>query len=196
MKTLVLIAACAAAGAAGCSASQGYEGAFSDKEQIPGNSHTFQAGTEPTFRAVTSTLVQKGFTIDMIDASMGLVKATRNYTDPKKPEINYHITAMAHTSPAPAVQGTVVTLSASQQTVLYKKGHNWSALPIVPLPIPTGRKHETVTTGEGSIVSASFYADFFSAVDSTLAGPAAPGIAHAAAALPASSPPEPTASQR
>jgi len=152
-----------------CSTSRGYEGAFSEATNIQGNSHSFQASREQTFRAVTGTLVQKGFNIDQTDSGMGLIKATRNYADPKKPDTNYHITATAYVSESLATRGSLVTLSASQQTVLYRKMHSWSMLPIVPIPIPTGRKFETVTTGEGGIVSSGFYGDFFAAVGEALA---------------------------
>src|SRR5579872_1782378 len=81
---------------AGCSASRGYESAFSEKQAIEGNSHTYPMPTEVTFRAVTGTLVQQGFNLDQSDAATGLIKATRNYTDPKSPDTNYHITATAY----------------------------------------------------------------------------------------------------
>jgi hypothetical protein len=152
-----------------CSTSSRYEGAFSKATGIQGNSHTFHATTDRTLRAVTGTLVAKGFNIDQTDSAMGLIKATRNYSDPKKPDINYHITATAYVSESQADRGSIVTLSASQQTVLYRKMHSWSMLPIVPIPIPTGRKFETVTTGEGAIASSGFYGDFFAAVDEALA---------------------------
>jgi hypothetical protein len=163
-----------------CTTSSRYEGAFAKATSIQGNSHTFQATPDQTLRAVTGTLVAKGFNIDQTDGAMGLIKATRNYSDPKAPDTNYHITATAYVSESPADQGSVVTLSASQQTVLYRKMHSWSMLPIVPIPIPTGRKFETVTTGEGAIVSSGFYADFFAAVDEALARTNTAGAARAA----------------
>jgi hypothetical protein len=53
-------------------------------------------------------------------------------------------------------------------------------LPLLPIiPIPTGRKYETVVTGEGSILGGNFYAEFFAAVDRNLAAPPeAPELAH------------------
>ena len=172
MKKLVPIVLIAAltAGLEGCASSRGYEGAFSEKQEIPGNSHTFQAPPEQTFRAVTGTLVQKGFNIEQTDIAMGLIKATRNYNDPKDPDTNYHIRASAYVS-AGSTEESRVTLSASQQTLLYRRGHSWTMLPLLPIiPIPTGRTFETVTTGEGGIAAGSFYTDFFAAVERTLAG--------------------------
>jgi hypothetical protein len=190
MKTLVssIIVCGLLACLTACGTSPRYEGAFSKATSIPGNSHTFRAAPDQTLRAVTGTLVSKGFNIDQTDSTMGLIKATRNYSDPKKPDINYHITATAYVSESPADRGSIVTVSASQQTVLYRKMHSWSMLPIVPIPIPTGRKFETVTTGEGGIVSSAFYDDFFAAVDEVLARTSTPGAARAAGAVTALDP--------
>lgn len=167
---------CLAACLAGCASSHGYDTAFSEKQSIAANSHAFQAAKDPTFRAVTGTLVLKGFSIDQTDEAMGIIKATRSYQDPKDAETNYHITATAYVN-ASSDAGTIVTLSASQQTLLYRHGHSWTLLPLLPIiPIPTGRKFETVTTGEGGITAGSFYTDFFAAVEKTLASTApAPG---------------------
>jgi|SRR5579859_5510131 len=169
----------ALASSAGCGTSRGYEGAFADTAKIQGNSHTYQVSRDQTFRAVAGTLVEQGFNIDQTDGAMGLIKATRNFADPKKPDTNYHITATAYVSESGGA-GSIVTLSASQQTVLYRKMHSWSMLPIVPIPIPTGRKFETVTTGEGGIVSSGFYGDFFAAVDRALARAGTPGASRVA----------------
>jgi hypothetical protein len=177
MKSLALAVSIAALVGclAGCAASHGYDSAFSEKQSIPGNSHTFQATRDETFRAVTGTLVEKGFNIDQTDAAMGIIKANRNYSDPQTADTNYHITATAYVSAAD--HGSIVTISASQQTLLYRHGHSWTLLPLLPIiPIPTGRKFETVTTGEGGITAGSFYTDFFAAVEKTLASTApAPG---------------------
>jgi hypothetical protein len=161
----------AAALLAACAGSRGAEKAFSDsKSEVRGNSHSFDAPPELTMRVVTGTLVQKGFAIEQTDSAMGLVKATRNLTDPKDPDTNYHVTATAYVSKGPGGGGSVVSLAASQQTVLYRHGHTWTMLPLLPIfPIPTGRKFETVVTGEGSILEGNFYAEFFDAVERGLA---------------------------
>ena len=80
MKPLALSVSIIYVGAClvGCASSPGYESAFSEKQAIAGNSHTFQATKDATFRAVTGTLVEKGFNIDQTDAAMGIIKATRN----------------------------------------------------------------------------------------------------------------------
>jgi hypothetical protein len=148
-------------------ASSGVDKAFTDhKSAVQGNSHAFRAPPELTLRIVTGTLVQKGFAIEQVDSEMGLIKASRNLTDTKDPNTNYHISATAYVSAESGGAGSVVSLAASQQTVLYRKGHTWAMLPLLPIiPIPTGRKYETVVTGEGSILDGSFYGDFFAAVE-------------------------------
>jgi hypothetical protein len=164
--TLVLATACLAA----CASGRGLEKAMSDSRSEPkGNSHAFHAPPDVTLGVVTGTFVQRGFTIDQSDATLRLVKASRDLTDPKDPNTNYHITATAYVTGDPA--GSLVTLAASQQTLLHRKGHSWTMVPILilPVPIPTGSKYETVTTGEGSILAGSFYGDFFDAVERGLA---------------------------
>ncbi|HYM42809.1 MAG TPA: hypothetical protein VET46_08620 [Steroidobacteraceae bacterium] len=160
---LTAAAACLAA----CAGSRGAEKAFTDNQSaVRGNTHTFHATREVTLRVVTGTLVQKGFAIEQVDGEMGLIKASRNLTDPKNPDTNYHISATAYVSAESGGTGSVVSLAASQQTVLYRKGHTWTMLPLLPIiPIPTGRKYETVVTGEGSILDGGFYGDFFAAVE-------------------------------
>ena len=161
----------AAALLAACAGSRGADQALTDtKSVVRGNSHAFQAPRDVTLRVVTGTLVEKGFAIEQTDAAMGLVKATRNLTDPKDPNLNYHVTATAYVSSGPDGRSSVVDLAASQQTVLYRQGHTWTLLPLLPIiPIPTGRKFETVVTGEGSIREGNFYAEFFDAVARGLA---------------------------
>jgi hypothetical protein len=180
--TIVRLAAVAAAAClAACAGSRGLDKAFTDsKSAVQGNSHSVLAPPDVTLRVVTGTLVQKGFAIEQVDPAMGLIKASRNLTDTKNPDTNYHVSATAYVSAGPGGERSVISLAASQQTVLYRKGHTWTMLPLLPIiPIPTGRKYETVVTGEGSILGGNFYADFFGAVDRNLAGPSeAPEPAH------------------
>jgi hypothetical protein len=172
MKAIIrFMVTAAAACLAACVGSRGADQALTDsKSAVRGNSHSFQAPRELTLRVVTGTLVQKGFAIEQTDSAMGLVKATRNLTDPKDPNTNYHVTATAYVSTGPDGRSSVVSLAASQQTVLYRQGHTWTMLPLLPIiPIPTGRKFESVITGEGSILEGNFYSEFFDAVERGLA---------------------------
>jgi hypothetical protein len=206
MKAIVRVALTAAASClAACAGSRGVDKAFTDsKSAVQGNSHTFRASPEMTLRVVTGTLVQKGFAIEQVDSAMGLIKASRNLTDPKDANTNYHISATAYVSADADIEGSVVSLAASQQTVLYRKGHTWTMLPLLPIiPIPTGKKYETVVTGEGSILQGDFYADFFAAVERGLtnaalgatrlaAGTASPARAAPVAAEPSAGSPAAT----
>ena len=171
MKMLIRIGLIlATASLVACASGRGAENAMSDsRSELKGNTHAFHAPPDVTLSVVTGTFVQKGFSIDQSDAAMRLVKASRDLTDPKDPNTNYHITATAYVTGDPA--GSLVTLSASQQTTLHRQGHSWTVVPILilPLPIPTGKKYETITTGEGSILAGNFYSDFFSAVEHGLA---------------------------
>jgi PIN domain nuclease of toxin-antitoxin system len=184
MKTIVRFAAITAAAClAACAGSRGVDNAFSDKKSaVQGNSHAVHAPPDVTLRAVTGTLVQKGFSIEQVDVAMGLIRASRNLSDTKDPDTNYHVSATAYVSGASDGDRSVISLAASQQTVLYRKKHNWTMLPLLPIiPIPTGRKYETVVTGEGSILRGNFYAEFFAAVDQNLAASSeAPESAHPA----------------
>ena len=179
---LVLIL-CGAAALGGCATARPYEDALSDAHDLRGNSHVVFAPPEQAFQAVTATLIQKGFNIDLADASTRLIKATRNYTDPKKAKINYHLTATAYIGSAG--EGSNVMLSASQETVLHKSGHKWAPLPLVGIPIPVGKKNETVTTGEGGIDSQAFYQDFFTALEHRLADNSAAAATKSASTAPA-----------
>jgi hypothetical protein len=207
MKAIVRVAVTAAASClAACAGSRGLDKAFTDsKSAVQGNSHTFRASPEMTLRVVTGTLVQKGFAIEQVDSEMGLIKASRNLTDTKSPDTNYHISATAYVSATSGGAASVVSLAASQQTVLYRKGHTWTMLPLIPIiPIPTGKKYETVVTGEGSILDGGFYGDFFAAVERGLedasavnttrlaAGTASPAQALPVAAEPAAGTPAAT----
>ena len=131
---------------AGCAGSRGVDKAFADsKSAVQGNSHTFRASPEMTLRVVTGTLVQKGFAIEQGDGGMGLIKASRNLTDTKDPNTNYHISATAYVNAQSGGAGSVVSLAASQQTVLYRKGHTWTMLPLRPRP----RRHRPRSTDPG-----------------------------------------------
>jgi hypothetical protein len=156
-----------AMGLAGCATPKGYDNAFSDKSALNGNAHSFSAAPEQTFRAATGTLVQRGFTIEQTDGAMGLIRATRNLQDQKDKKLSYNIIATAYVTSAPAGRGSVVTVSASQQTVLHRQTHHWTGI-IGPIAIPTSKEYQTVVTAEGSIGDAGFYKDFFAAMEQNL----------------------------
>ncbi len=159
-----------------CSSNTGYENAFSQKTALTNNSHTYATTPDQAFKAVKITMVQQGFSIEQADVSVGLLKGLRTYDDPKDPKIAYLITASADITGSPQAAGTIVTVSASQQTVLHRDVHKYFHL-LGLVPIPTGKEYQTVVRAEGDITAKAFYQDFFAAVARNLqAGPIAAGV--------------------
>lgn len=170
MKNVSFIWVVAITGAlalAGCAAPTGYEKAFSQTTALAGNSRAFSASTDQIFRTVKVTLVQQGFTIEQADATAGLLRGVRILQDPQKPKLAYLITTTVDVSGAPSGDATIVTLSASQQTVLHKDSNKYYKL-LGIVPIPTGKDYQTVVRKEGNISTIQFYKDFFDAVDKNL----------------------------
>ena len=164
---LAPFAAIAVIGLAGCAAPTGYEKAFSQGTALSGNSHNFAAPADVAFRTVKITLVQQGFTIEQADAAGGLIKAVRALQDPAQPKFAYLITTTVDVSGMPSGDATMITVSASQQTVLHKDSNKYYKL-LGLVPIPTGKVYQTVVTKEGNIVTTEFYHDFFAAVAKNL----------------------------
>jgi hypothetical protein len=164
----------------GCEAPKTYETAFSQQTALVGNTHTYAATGDQVFRASKVTLVQQGFTVEQADAAAGLLKGLRIFDDPKNSKIAYLVTATVDITGVSASQ-TVVTVSASQQTILHKESHKYYHL-LGLVPIPTGKEYQTVTRAEGNITGAGFYQDFFAAVGRNMASlPAANPAIHLAA---------------
>lgn len=166
-KLSCVLAVVGSVGFAGCSTPKGYEKAFSQSTALAGNTHSFAASIDQTFRTIKVTLVQRGFTIEQADAQSGLIRGARSLEDSKNPKLAYLITTTVDVSGTPSGDATVVTLSASQQTVLHKDSNKYYKL-LGLVPIPTGKDYQTVVRREGNIGSAQFYKDFFEAVDQNL----------------------------
>jgi hypothetical protein len=173
-----------AAGLAGCAAQTGYDKAFSAKTALSGNSHSFNAPTDQTFKTVKFTLVQQGFTIEQADSANGLIKAARTFEDVKNKKIAYLVTTSVDLTGAPSGDATIVTASASQQTILHKDSEKYYHL-LGVLPIPTGKVYQTIVRKEGNITDAGYYNDFFAAVTKNL--PKSPPMS--ASVPPAAEPP-------
>jgi hypothetical protein len=176
---------------AGCADQTGYQKAFSEKAALIGNSHSVSAPADLSFRTTKVVLVRQGFTIEQADMNSGLIKAVRDLQDPDDQNVSYNITATADVTGGAAGGDTVVTLSASQQTVLHREWRDWwHLLWIIPL-FPIGTEYQTVVTKEGNITDVAFYQDFFNQIDKTLEKPveaAAPPFAPAAATADAAAP--------
>lgn len=182
-KILVAAVFVTGAGLSGCAAQTGYNSAFANSTALAGNSRRFGASPDQTFKTVKITLVQQGFTIEQTDAANGLIKGARALEDPKNKKISYLITTSVDVTGAPSGDATVVTASASQQTVLHKESEKYFHL-LGLVPIPTGKNYQTIVRKEGNITDASFYKDLFAAIESNL--PKAPAAAtFAAPAAPA-----------
>jgi hypothetical protein len=104
----------------GCVDNTGYNSAFAGSTSLNGNSQSFFATADQLFKAAKITLIQQGFTIEQTDAVNGLIKGIRALQDPKQPKIAYLVTASIDVTGAPSGNATVVTASASQQTILHK----------------------------------------------------------------------------
>jgi hypothetical protein len=201
-KILVAAVFVTGAGLSGCASQTGYNSAFANSTALAGNSRRFSATPDQTFKTVKITLVQQGFTIEQTDAANGLIKGVRALEDPKNKKISYLITTSVDVTGAPSGDATVVTASASQQTVLHKDSEKYFHL-LGLVPIPTGKDYQTIVRKEGNITDASFYKDLFSAVESnlpkapavaTFAAPTAPASVVTAAPVPAVSAPVAAAS--
>ena len=170
----VLMVVLAAGTLSGCAAQTGYTSAFANSTALAGNSRRFSATPDQTFKTVKITLVQQGFTIEQTDAANGLIKGVRALEDPKNKKISYLITTSIDVTGAPSGDATVVTASASQQTVLHKDSEKYFHL-LGLVPIPTGKDYQTIVRKEGNITDAGFYKDLFAAIQSNL--PKAPAVA-------------------
>lgn len=156
---------------AGCASQNGYQKAFSEQTALIGNSRTYNAPADQILRTVKQALVRQGFTIEHADASTGLIKATRNMQDGSDEDVSYNIHVSADVTESPSDKATVVTLAASQQTVLHREWHTWwHLLWLIPI-FPTGTEYQTVVTQEGNVTDSAFYKDFFAAFDKSLPAP-------------------------
>ncbi|PTU33062.1 hypothetical protein [Stenotrophobium rhamnosiphilum] len=163
-NAIALAVAIALAG--GCATNDGYHKAFAAESAIKGNHQTFAAPLDQTFRAVKITLIRQGFTMESADPSSGLIKATRNFQDPVEKDVSYNIVATADVNAED--ENSIVTIAASQQTILHREWHTWwKLLWIIPI-FPTGTEYQTVVTKEGNVTDAAFYKDFFASVSTAV----------------------------
>jgi hypothetical protein len=151
----------------GCATPTGYDKAFAQSTALSGNARSFGAPTDQVFRAAKVTLVQRGFTIEQADAQSGLIRAARSLQDAKDPKLAYLITGTVDISPAPTGHATIVTVSASEQTVLHKESNTYYHF-LGLVPIPTGKDYQTVVRREGNISTKQLYDDFFDAMEKNL----------------------------
>jgi hypothetical protein len=172
IKSFMAVALITGVCLSGCASKTGYNSAFAGSTALIGNSHRYDDNPDQTFKTVKITLVQQGFTIEQADAVNGLIKGARALQDPKDKKISYLVTASLHITGAPSGDTTVMTASASQQTVLHKDSEKYFHL-LGLAPIPTGKDYQTIVRKEGSITDAGFYKDLFAAIINNLPKPPA-----------------------
>jgi hypothetical protein len=150
----------------GCATQHNYKQAFSEATALQENHYQFAVPVDKTFTAIKTTFVRQGFTIEQADTRTGVLKAVRNFKDSENEEKSYNIIATADINATE--EGSLVTLAASQQTILHRTWHEWwHLLWLIPL-FPISTEYQTVVTAEGNITEPSFYNDFFAAVRKTL----------------------------
>jgi hypothetical protein len=153
--------------ATGCASNDGYRHAFSEKGVIQGSDHAVSAEETPTLQAAKRTLVHQGFAVENVDFKAGVIKATRNFPDENNKNISYNIVATVDVTPNG--RGTsLVTLAATQQTVLHREKYDWWHLMWVLPLFPVDTEYQTVVTSEGDVTDPVFYSDFFACIDKSL----------------------------
>jgi hypothetical protein len=147
----------------GCATQQEYQKAFDSQHSLTQNQCTFKQSTDSIFMIAKQVFVQQGFTIESADIKSGIIKSVRNMQDQENKEYSYNINVSADISEEAGSQ-SIVSLAASQQTVLHRSTYTWwHLLWIIPI-IPTGVEYQTLVVKEGNVTDPGFYADFFNAL--------------------------------
>ena len=147
----------------GCATQQEYQKAFDSQHSLTQNQCTFKQSTESIFMIAKQVFIQQGFTIESADLKSGLIKAVRDMQDQENKEYSYNIHVSADLSEEAGSQ-SIVSLAASQQTVLHRSTTTWwHLLGILPI-IPTGTEYQTLVVKEGNITDPGFYTDFFNSL--------------------------------
>lgn len=137
-----------------------------DKSVLSYDGQCFTAPSERTVGAVTEALLQRGFTIDDSNAALGIVRGTRSTPDSKDKNATDVVHATASVRAVPVTGHSVVTIAASQQTVVHQTSHQWTQ--IVVIPIPTATNYKNVVKNDVSITEPQFYLDLFAAIERNL----------------------------
>lgn len=151
----------------GCAANDGFKKGLSDSAAAKGSSRSVLSSANNAMRSSKLTLVSKGFAIDSIDTQSGIIKSSRKLPDEKNKDMAYRISATVDVTPNG--EESLVTLAASQQTVLHRTVRTWwKLLWILPL-FPVETEYRADVLKESDIVDPVFYNDFFNALDKNLA---------------------------
>ncbi|MGQ0501190.1 MAG: hypothetical protein ACT4P0_01055 [Panacagrimonas sp.] len=146
---------------AGCAATPDYDGAFSSRESVKGNSELISAPVDPTWSAAVEVVAQQGFIIEQADTKGRIILATKEMRNKEDSSISHSVRATVTVVPV-SDQTTRVLLSANQTTELHKKNYVWwKLLWLIPL-FPVGSEYTTVVTERDTVKSPAFYQQFFS----------------------------------
>jgi uncharacterized caspase-like protein len=157
-----------------------------DKSVLNDSGQCFTAAPEQTLRAVTTTLLQRGFRITSSSVDGGYVEGMRSVDNAQDRKLTDVLTAIANVREIPVTGHSIVTITATQRTVLHDEFHKWGQLGIIP--IPTSKEYKDVVKKEVNVTDAAFYSDVFAAVERNLRseGAAVPTEAASAQAAPVS----------
>ena len=147
----------------GCATQQEYQKAFDSQHSLTQNQCAFPQSSDSIFMIAKQVFIQQGFTIESADLKAGIIKAVRNMQDKENEEFSYNIHASLDISEEAGGQ-SIVSLAASQQTILHRATTTWwHLLWILPI-IPTGTEYQTLPVKEGNITDPGFYTDFFNSL--------------------------------
>jgi len=175
--------------AAGCAGNnEAYRQAFAAKSAPAGNGHVVNAPQEQALRAAKLLLARQGFAIDSVDSAAGIIKASRGMQDYSNDALTYDIAATVDVSERSS-NSSIVSLAASQKSILHRSWHEWwHLLWIIPL-FPIGTQYENTVVAEGDVTDPAFYQAFFTNLDQSLAMTPGGQPDNAVTAAPAAAPP-------
>jgi hypothetical protein len=137
-----------------------------DKSVVSDSGQCFTATPEQTLRAVTTTLLQRGFRITNSSVDGGYVEGMRSVDNAQDKKLTDVLTAIANVKAIPVTGHSIVTITATQRTVLHDEFHKWGQLGI--FPIPTSKEYKDVVKKEVNVTDAAFYSGVFAAVERNL----------------------------
>ena len=141
-----------------------------DKSVLSDYGQCFTARPDATLRAVSETLLQRGFTIEQSDAETGTVQAVRSVPNPKDQNLTDTVSATATVRAVPVTGHSVVTISATARTVQHQEWHEWTQVAIIP--IPKQKRYQNIVKKEVNVTDPAFFRDLFAAIDMDLRGAA------------------------
>ena len=146
-----------------------YEGAFSEGQQLKGNTESISAPMDRTWGAVLEVLAQQGFLVQQADSKSHIILASREIRSKEDKDLSHTVTATITVVPS-SDQMTRVMMAANQTTNLHKKDYQWwHLLWIIPI-FPIGTEYTTVVVDRDTVRSPQFYSDFFGSLKKSSEG--------------------------